>query len=416
MRRGEGIRCLALALTHDIREVTLYAAEGAGRFLWTADPDLASSCVAALALCARLLDAAPPPKSSKPLLPELLRSSAVGAGFDRPRSLFFSPPSSRLCSRAFADRLRETPRAVDASTHSPNLSGRFSQPFAQQFFSRIAAAVVGWWHSSRSNRRHDHGPSDLTDTCINHLCRFALQLPPVTAVAICQPLIDAVESDPSEVAGFLRDLIIAEDQMHAGDTFWTLWQTMADRIATASWLPHLPSGYSSGEKPVRFIFLGVPWNEGVRHWPSLEGYADRIHALFDRLPPSAVTLQAYARFLYHIGERSLPDAFKVIDGGLRRGDPRAMLVDSNTRFYIETLLQRFVYSCPVQLKANPDLRGSVLHLLDELIESGSSIAYRMRDDFVTPLPLPLAATFQSSAADVIDQDTIPGDGSPLKPP
>jgi hypothetical protein len=48
------------------------------------------------------------------------------------------------------------------------------------------------------------------------------------------------------------------------------------------------------------------------------------------------------------------------------------------------LLQRHVYGRPLELKQNRTLREAVLFLLDVLVEEGSSAAFRMRDDFVTP--------------------------------
>lgn len=58
---------------------------------------------------------------------------------------------------------------------------------------------------------------------------------------------------------------------------------------------------------------------------------------------------------------------------------------SNTRYMMEILLQRYVYSKPLLLKERADLREAVLFLLDTLIDLGSSSAFRMRDDFVTPV-------------------------------
>lgn len=37
--------------------------------------------------------------------------------------------------------------------------------------------------------------------------------------------------------------------------------------------------------------------------------AHHVHALFEDLPPSSTVLDDYVRFLYHIGEQSLPEAF-----------------------------------------------------------------------------------------------------------
>jgi hypothetical protein len=47
-------------------------------------------------------------------------------------------------------------------------------------------------------------------------------------------------------------------------------------------------------------------------------------------------------------------------------------------------LLRHVYGRPVELKQDQAFRDAVLLLLDILVESGSSAAFRMRDDFVTP--------------------------------
>ena len=122
----------------------------------------------------------------------------------------------------------------------------------------------------------------------------------------------------------------------------------------------------------------------MRHWRSLEGYAHNVDALFDALPPVWIVLDSYVRFLYHIGERSMPAAFVRIANALRRGNPADMLRESNTVFMLEVLLQRHVYARPLELKRDPALREAILFVLDILVESGSSAAFRMRDDFVTP--------------------------------
>ena len=46
-----------------------------------------------------------------------------------------------------------------------------------------------------------------------------------------------------------------------------------------------------------------------------------------------------------------------------------------------------LYGKPIELKRNEERRSAVLSILDPLVECGSSAAYKMRDDFVTPLPL-----------------------------
>jgi len=69
---------------------------------------------------------------------------------------------------------------------------------------------------------------------------------------------------------------------------------------------------------------------------------------------------------------------------LRRGNTQKMLEKTNTVFLLEVLLQRYVYGRPLELKSDRRIREAVLFLLDSLVETGSSAAFRMRDDFVTP--------------------------------
>jgi hypothetical protein len=56
----------------------------------------------------------------------------------------------------------------------------------------------------------------------------------------------------------------------------------------------------------------------------------------------------------------------------------------NVSYYLESILTRFVYGAPEVLKRKQALSEATLLLLDKMVEGGSSSAYRMRDDFVTP--------------------------------
>jgi hypothetical protein len=183
---------------------------------------------------------------------------------------------------------------------------------------------------------------------------------------------------------FVRGLTAAEDQLQKTEQFWAVWTLLADKIRRAPWVARLSDDYSSGDEVSSAIFLGAFWKDDVRHWRSLEGHVGLVDRLFDDLPPSATVLDDYVRFLYHIGECSLPQAFVAISRKLQAGNTRELLKKPNTVFMLESLLQRFVYGRPLELKRDPIIRAAVLAVLDMLVENGSSAAFRMRDDFVTP--------------------------------
>ena len=81
----------------------------------------------------------------------------------------------------------------------------------------------------------------------------------------------------------------------------------------------------------------------------------------------------------------------------KRGDPQQMMRTGDTVFHLEVLLQRYVYGRPMELKRQRELREAILSLLDLLVENGSSAAFRLRDDFVTPVSLPESAQVETSA-------------------
>jgi hypothetical protein len=266
-----------------------------------------------------------------------------------------------------------------------------TEPAAIWIYSLAAQVLAQCWehrHDGRRQREHQEDvlPHKTQIHISDHISRFVLRVSPDAAGQILAPILNAVDSAPREVAVFLRQIVSTEDHMHCAEGFWAVWELFADIVRCAVWLDRVDDEYSPDDGMVSAVFLGNWWKETTRHWPSLEGYADRIDALFERLPTSSTVLDDYVRFLYHIGEQSLPGAFVRIASRLQQGDAVDMLSKGNTVFMLEALLRRHVYSRPLELKSNSNLRDAVLLLLDTLVEVGSSAAYRMRDDFVTPIP------------------------------
>jgi hypothetical protein len=214
---------------------------------------------------------------------------------------------------------------------------------------------------------------------------LVMRVPLSTALDVLAPILASVSRPDREVGSFVLGLLHAEDREPNTAHFWSLWQAFADCIKRSNWVKHLEDKHSYGTELISAMFLRTRWKEGVRHWRSLEGYAERVHALFEDLPASPILTEDYLHFLYEIGERSLPDAFVRIVRRLRTGDPKHLLSSRNSVFMLEVLLQRHVYTRPLELKRDHSIRDSILELLDILVEKGSSAAFRMRDDFVTPL-------------------------------
>ena len=397
---------LIVALTHAINEVRSYATIGIGQYLWTIDRELALHCVNVLAKQAMLVQ-------HEVVTDSELREKSGGGwkghfwtrlwaslrGYRRHATLSYNDRRSiDEIEAKVASIVRE--RFNEANWISEDEYRQFGPPggfepnrpnidrilewasiesVAIETFEQIACKLVSCWDAEEN----PHGNRKVELEI--HLQNFLLRTSLTSARTILQPILDATERHPREVYQLVRGLVSVEDLQPNTSQFWSLWKLFADRIRQAQWLERIDDQHAAGSEMISAIFLGISWKKGIRHWQSLEGYAENIDLLFEDLPPSSTILDAYVQFLYQIGEQSLPDAFIRIAERLREGDPKQMMEKENTVFLLEVLLQRYVYWRPQELKRQRDLREAVLFLLDLLVEIGSSAAFRMRDDFVTPI-------------------------------
>jgi hypothetical protein len=261
----------------------------------------------------------------------------------------------------------------------------FGTDSAQQCYGRAAEVLARRWKSHAEHGRDTHQRDYQAEYKIQQeLAEFLIRVPAADANKLLLPIVDLVSECPDEVEGFVKQLIFAVDRNGYAENFWHLWQEFARRTVGAKWLPNLDARYKDSSRFLGAMFLGLSWKDGVRHWPRLEGFAHLIDEFFQSLPPKPTVFRYYLNFLFEIGEHSLPHAFVILASRMSVGQPSHILADSNSRFMLEGLLRPFVYGKPMELKTKSELRNAVLTLLDELVAAGSSAAYRMRDDFVTP--------------------------------
>lgn len=385
---------LGLALTHAVDEVRWYAASGIGKYLWTIDRALALRCVNALATEAMLVQDEADADSERPRPDEF----SHGRPIDDIKAEFAPVVRERFDKEDGisdnAHRKFDSTRGVgtEANRQIIAILGQApTEPVAIEAFERLAHMLVGWWDDD-DHRRH------MNELALNRLLEnFLLRTPIAEATKILQPILDSIDRHPREVHLLLRGIVSVEDGQPNTEQFWSLWNLFADRIRCAGWLEGIDGQRAGGPEMISAVFLGNFWKEDIRHWQSLEGNAHHIHTLFEDLPPFSTVLDAYVRFLYDIGDQSLPDAFIHITNRLQEGDPQQMMRTGDTVFRLEALLQRYVYRRPMELKRQRELREAILSLLDLLVENGSSAAFRMRDDFVTPVSLPESTQIEKSA-------------------
>ena len=374
------------ALTHPVTEVRSHAVQGVADLICSQDPRLAKQCIYALAAegqeLHRLLEAEENrPYDSREPYEDLSRIAAESI-----RTLFWDlafPNISLIESDGRSWEVDETnSQILTVWNQMPK------EPEAADAFAATARRLATEWTARHNHAESERNRNYEADTKQGALLeQFVMKAQPQEAKRILQPLLDSVSQAPRELYLFFLGVTGVEDREPNTDQFWFIWKLFASRIEKCGWLTHVDDRHAQGADLLLVIFLGTSWKDGVRHWKSLEGHAHLIDELFERLPFSRESLDDYVRFLYHVGEKSLPDAFMRIANGLKTSTIESPLERADVVFRLEVLLRRYVYAKPFELKRNNKLRDAVLYLLDRLVEEGSAAAFRMRDDFVTPLPI-----------------------------
>jgi hypothetical protein len=378
----------AAAFTHPSDEVRWYAISGIDASFWKNNRLLALRCVNAIATESAQIDRVLKAEESRPYNKRRSADGIVAEAAKGVRQRFWN--DGTIAENAH--------RTVDiADGFGAHASGKMlailihvpEDPVAVALFARVAQALVNAWDARDDHRREgksrrrqrDYQNDSSLETLIE---QFVMRTDVTSAQDVLRPVLEAVERHPRETHNVVQGLTNEHDSRPNASQYWFLWNLFADAVKRAKWVGRLDGEHPWGSEMLSSIFLTSWWEDNVRHWKGLEGHAHNVDALFDALPPTSIVLDSYVRFLYHIGERSLPQAFVRIAESLTKGNAATMLERSNTVFLLEVLLQRHVYGKPLELKRDAAVRKAVLFLLDTLVDNGSSAAFRMRDDFVTP--------------------------------
>ena len=409
----------ARAMTHTSDQVALWCAQGVARYLASEHRDLMLRCAGAFAMQANLrvelerreqaawrdqVSLSPQRRGIGRRIKSWVQRLFYGTDRLLSAQAVEHPPTiSTVVRQAFLYQTIEAASEIAALDFEAGpvrsavpcisliLSSVPDSALARNFHVNTARAVADSWAAQREDSNLKwHFDSNIM--MMKQVAGFVISLPADAALRCCQPFLDAVDEYPEEVETFVSYLIAYED-LATGDQscFWDIWRALADRLINTPWVATIDDRYSAGMSLVDKILFGVPWEEGIRHWSRLQGHEADVNALMARLPAASPILMAYTRYLDRIGNRSLPDGFTVVADILQAGEPTGLFNSRNTVFYLESVLRRHVYGEPARLKSDPKLRAAVLYILDQLVEAGSSAAYSMRDDFVTPVPILNAA-------------------------
>lgn len=381
------LECLSKAAIHSVDEVVKHTVVGVARHLFGSNRSLAITCMTAIARRVimrheflehqRSLDYTNREswETEEPNCIASLRRMIYNED-QGDEELIASTVITRWPGRGFAE-------------HMFNLSReRPMDPLSKQIMGHCVAELPNIWKLKDDRNMRDEQESerhiDMEFDIVNHVCRYAIQLPPDDALDFLSPLIDVVSEYPEGVSEIVKYMVFSQGDEGPAQTFWCVWQKIADDWSNVVRGELSSFGSIGGNALGRELFLGVNWNE-MKDWPPLHGESDRLRNLFLSLPPSREVMKCYCYYLAHAGTPTLPDALLGIAA------KHEELADDNpfcdtAVFYLEEILARAVNGGDNTVRVRSDLRNATLRILDALVEAGSSRAFKLRDDFVTPIP------------------------------
>jgi hypothetical protein len=261
-----------------------------------------------------------------------------------------------------------------------------------QLFERLAHLLARAWSRSREDRRSNSGGNiEIEHEMQNGIASFVLNLAPDAARSLLAPLLDVIDRHPEKLAQLLTPILLALDKRPDGDAaYWAVWTAVTERLLAAPWVSHLTGRHPTGEELVHQAFLNIGWRRQLRRWSRLGQHFADLDLLFTSLPASSLVLDAYVRYLREIGQDSLPNAFVLIAERMGPGLAAALQANANLRWALDALVARTLFENLAQVRARAALRDAMMTILDAMVVAGSSAAFQLRDDFVTPQAAGLA--------------------------
>jgi hypothetical protein len=415
---------LAKAVMHAVEETVSYAVQGIGRFLWRSDRALALTCIQALVIDAVEKHAFLEKQRQRPFLERESDEAFEAHLRSRLRGFIADREPADEAQIVGLNLARWPGRAVSKhlfaiGTQQP------SDPMARQLMRRCIAVLPIIWEAHERSRHvglRNRGDEERYDPHFEHdlvdaTCRFVLQLNPDEALDALSPVFAAASRFPEHAADVVTWLVLHQGDRTPAQTLWALWQRFADDFVAQVEPTRVDEEHSDEAKLLRELFLGINWAD-QRDWLPLHGETSRLRALFQRLPPMERSFEYYAYYLAKAGTPTLPDALVEVASKLDEAGNQ-LLLNETAVFYLEEILTRLIYGGNVRIRTEAGLRHAALRILDALVDAGSSPAYKLRDDFLTPVRIEAAsaAPLVAIAADMLTtaKSNIPSAASDRTP-
>ncbi len=208
-----------------------------------------------------------------------------------------------------------------------------------------------------------------------------LTSPKTSIYSYLEPFVQAFGSSRN-TAEFFGEFITVEDKLNRYEEFWIVWETFYAKIVE---LCKKSSKNHYLNSIIQNYLLAWPyWKENAKEWHSLK---DREKVFLNRVANDIghhpAVLYSLSKVLYDIGSNFIEDGILWISNILQRnGTLLFEELETNTLYYLENLIRKYMLTKRQRIKTNPQLKNRIITILDFLIAKGSAIGYLLREDIL----------------------------------
>jgi hypothetical protein len=192
------------------------------------------------------------------------------------------------------------------------------------------------------------------------------------------PFITKISSN-EESASFVSELVAAEDKSNKVEQFWVVWRLLYDAIINKDIY-----GYYSDNLIIDYMLAWRWWTEGIEEWHSLgENNLWLYENAAKELGNHPAVLYSISRVLNSIGSHFINQGTNWIYTIVSKNKNLEMKdLESNTIFYLERLMRKFIFLNKERIKREIRLKNRVIPILDFMIERGSVHGYLLRESIL----------------------------------
>ncbi len=228
--------------------------------------------------------------------------------------------------------------------------------------------------------RDDKIDYTLRHRFLEKLAYFILNLPTDEIEIYLQPFIENFHNS-REMADFFQEFIYVEDRLSKYDEFWTVWNAFYGKVADLS---RNKNTYYAKEVISSYLLAGVPWNDKAKEWHSLKEREKIFYKkVAEEMGQHPAVLYSISKVLNDIGSNFIEDGLTWISYILENNKQLiAEELETNTIFYIETFIRRYILKNRQQIRRFLPIKNQVITVLNYLVERGSIVGYLLRDDIL----------------------------------